>query len=366
MRWNGSIRWNGSRLARVATLLASFLTLAGAASADLRYVQSFGLIPNPPHNDQATTLVVYGTYPTRCGVVEEATVIDTAHVALRIRSGAECPPDTFTNWVATFPLGMLARGNHTVSLELTMDHPDSGVAVYSGSFTFGVEGPSDDPPPPPPPPPSDLPLLSAATTEPQEPRSDAPVALIVSGYAPFGCPVVESAAIIDTSHLALTLTPRLACSDSDTTRFWSHRFELGVQREGHHFEDLAITLQLDLAETFHLPVHFLVYSADLPPPPPPSDSLPRVLSRSRPNPFSVESRFSVTLDDGVAAEVSVFDVTGRKVRTVFRGHFAAGTTELAWDGRRDDGRRANAGIYFYRLILPGRVLSTRLVLLPQP
>ena len=84
--------------------------------------------------------------------------------------------------------------------------------------------------------------------------------------------------------------------------------------------------------------------------PPPTDTIPRVLSRSRPNPFSVESRFSVKLDDGVDADVSVFDIAaGVRCAPCSADASNAGTTELAWNGQRDDGRRAEAGIYFYRL-----------------
>jgi flagellar hook capping protein FlgD len=88
-----------------------------------------------------------------------------------------------------------------------------------------------------------------------------------------------------------------------------------------------------------------------------------VLSPGRPNPFVTESRFSISLDGATEAHVAVFDILGRRVSTVFRGTLHAGTTELAWNGRRDDGSRATAGIYFYRLEMKGRVVSRRLVLL---
>ena len=64
--------------------------------------------------------------------------------------------------------------------------------------------------------------------------------------------------------------------------------------------------------------------------------------------------------------ILVTDVNGRRVRTVFEGLFERGTTQLSWDGRRDDGSRAPAGLYFYRLVLPNRVVARRVVLLPQP
>src|SRR5262249_43761013 len=187
--------------------------------------------------------------------------------------------------------------------------------------------------------------------------------LIVGGIAPFECPVVSEATVIDTSHLALTLTPGPACDD--TAAFWMQRFELGIQREGHHVMDLAITLAGDPAEIRHLPVGFLVVHDTTGWGPPPGDSLAKVLSPSRPNPFVTESRFSISLDAGAYADVSVYDIQGRRVSTVFRGRLGAGTTELAWNGRRADGSRATVGVYFYRLEMRGRVMSRRFVLLKQ-
>lgn len=74
MRWNPSTKSYGPRLARAAVLIAAGLSiLAGAASADLRYTRSFGLVPNPPVISEPTTFILYGIYPTGCGVIEHAT-----------------------------------------------------------------------------------------------------------------------------------------------------------------------------------------------------------------------------------------------------------------------------------------------------
>jgi flagellar hook assembly protein FlgD len=48
-------------------------------------------------------------------------------------------------------------------------------------------------------------------------------------------------------------------------------------------------------------------------------------------------------------EVAVFDLSGRLVRTLRQGRLEAGTQNIAWDGRDDDGRPAAGGIYFVRL-----------------
>ena len=363
MRSSGLARRRNSRLVR-ATLLTWVVLAATAASAaaqmngDLRYVRGYDLITNPPTTHHPTTLILYGVYPTDCGAVEEASVIDSANVKIRLRSQAQCD-SAIASWSASFALGMLTMGNHTVTIALTMDRPDSEVMVYQGSLTFGVEDSTVNPPPPPP----VYPLVFTTTTDPWPPTPTVPMALIVGGYTPFNCPVWSVASVIDTSHLAITLSPGPACGD--TVGFWTQRFELGLQREGHHLMDLAITLEGDSTVTHHIPVGFLVVNDTTGWGPPPTDSLDKVLSPSRPNPFVNESRFSISLEVGGNAHVSVFDINGRRVSTVFRGRLEPGTTELAWNGRRDDGSRAAAGVYFYRLEMQGRVMARRLVLLRQ-
>jgi FtsP/CotA-like multicopper oxidase with cupredoxin domain len=54
-----------------------------------------------------------------------------------------------------------------------------------------------------------------------------------------------------------------------------------------------------------------------------------------------------------ALTVEVYDVTGRRVASVARGTFDAGTHEVRWDGRDDRGRRMNAGVYFIRMETSG-------------
>ena len=45
--------------------------------------------------------------------------------------------------------------------------------------------------------------------------------------------------------------------------------------------------------------------------------------------------------------VSVYDVSGRLMRTLVDGTLGAGEQSVVWDGRAEDGSRAGAGIFFY-------------------
>jgi hypothetical protein len=86
------------------------------------------------------------------------------------------------------------------------------------------------------------------------------------------------------------------------------------------------------------------------------------LSGARPNPFTNESRFSLTLDRAASVELAIYDVGGRLVSTIHRGILPAGTREFSWNGTNADGSRAATGVYFYRAAVAGTTASRKLVL----
>ncbi len=70
---------------------------------------------------------------------------------------------------------------------------------------------------------------------------------------------------------------------------------------------------------------------------------------------------AMTLSDGGMVVVEVFNVQGRKVRTLVNGEVPAGTHPISWDGSDDSGRRVPGGVYFTRMIAAG-IDQTRKVL----
>jgi len=83
-----------------------------------------------------------------------------------------------------------------------------------------------------------------------------------------------------------------------------------------------------------------------------------------PNPAKTHTRFDYAIPTdrgGQSVELAVFDVNGRRVRTLVRGLAEAGRRSLAWDLRDDEGAPARTGIYFARLQLGGEVRSHKFV-----
>ncbi len=80
-----------------------------------------------------------------------------------------------------------------------------------------------------------------------------------------------------------------------------------------------------------------------------------------PSPFRSLTTVRFRLDAPGAVDLAVYDIAGRKVRTLERGVRDAGEHELAWDGNDANGGSVAAGIYLIRLQLPTRTETLRVV-----
>jgi hypothetical protein len=81
------------------------------------------------------------------------------------------------------------------------------------------------------------------------------------------------------------------------------------------------------------------------------------LSANYPNPFNPTTTFRYSIDRAAGVEVAIYDVLGRKVRTLVDEQKAAGTYRV-----RFDASELTSGIYFYR-IHAGDVVRTRKMML---
>ncbi len=90
------------------------------------------------------------------------------------------------------------------------------------------------------------------------------------------------------------------------------------------------------------------------------------LTPARPNPFSASQHISLVVPKRAEVELVVFDLGGRRLRTLQSGVLDAGAHGFTWDGRDDAGRRLPGGVYFYRARVDGVDAARRVVLLGAP
>lgn len=95
-------------------------------------------------------------------------------------------------------------------------------------------------------------------------------------------------------------------------------------------------------------------------------TLPQVaqLMQSRPNPVPERgTSIQFALPQAGPVTLTIFDITGRAVRTLVRDERPAGLHAVDWDARDDEGRRVAAGVYLYQLVAGPTRLSQKLVVL---
>lgn len=74
-----------------------------------------------------------------------------------------------------------------------------------------------------------------------------------------------------------------------------------------------------------------------------------LLSHSVPNPFSGSTTIRFDLEKPAMTELMVTDVSGRVIRRLAGGLYAAGRHNLTWDGTDESGASVSKGVYFLRL-----------------
>jgi hypothetical protein len=87
------------------------------------------------------------------------------------------------------------------------------------------------------------------------------------------------------------------------------------------------------------------------------------LHRNVPNPFNPTTVIPYDVPAGGGqVTLTIYDVTGRVVRTLLDTHVGEGRRSVTWDGRDHRGRAVASGVYFYRLEASGYAKTYKMVL----
>jgi hypothetical protein len=85
------------------------------------------------------------------------------------------------------------------------------------------------------------------------------------------------------------------------------------------------------------------------------------LAGSFPNPARTAATIKFSLPEASTATLEVYDLSGRRVTTLYSCVAAAGEGEVVWNLASDNGTAVPPGVYIYRLQAPGHAAARRMV-----
>ncbi|MBT4483232.1 MAG: T9SS type A sorting domain-containing protein, partial [Candidatus Latescibacteria bacterium] len=82
-----------------------------------------------------------------------------------------------------------------------------------------------------------------------------------------------------------------------------------------------------------------------------------------PNPFNPETTIEFTLPSESAVDLSIYNITGQKVRTIVSESMIAGIHSIRWDGTSESGQTLSSGVYIARITMGEKVAARSMMLM---
>ena len=95
-----------------------------------------------------------------------------------------------------------------------------------------------------------------------------------------------------------------------------------------------------------------------------SNTIPNnfVLYAAYPNPFNPAMIIQFDIPEDSFVRINIYDMMGRKVKTLINDNISVGRRSISWDGTNDLNQSVSAGTYFYS-INAGRFSDTKKIIL---
>lgn len=87
------------------------------------------------------------------------------------------------------------------------------------------------------------------------------------------------------------------------------------------------------------------------------------IARNYPNPFNPETTINYFIPHSGNIQIEIYNILGKKVKTLFDGNKIAGTYHIKWDGRDDSDNPLSTGIYIVALRSGQYVTTKRITLM---
>ena len=87
------------------------------------------------------------------------------------------------------------------------------------------------------------------------------------------------------------------------------------------------------------------------------------LQQNYPNPFNPSTSISFALQEDSNVELIIYNIIGRKIRSIFNDHILADQVyTVVWDGKDTDGKEVSSGVYFYKLITDTKEYTNKMLM----
>ncbi|HIC39319.1 MAG TPA: T9SS type A sorting domain-containing protein, partial [Candidatus Marinimicrobia bacterium] len=87
------------------------------------------------------------------------------------------------------------------------------------------------------------------------------------------------------------------------------------------------------------------------------------LFQAYPNPFNPTTTLQYEMGSAGPVSIDVFDVNGRKIRSLYNGIQIPGQHEVRWDAKNDNGRSMSSGVYLFKVNVNGKTHTAKTLLL---
>jgi hypothetical protein len=87
------------------------------------------------------------------------------------------------------------------------------------------------------------------------------------------------------------------------------------------------------------------------------------LFNNRPNPFNAGTKISYYLGRDAQVTLCIYNVLGKKIRTLVQEPQCEGYRSVFWDGRNQNGKEVATGVYFFVLKQGDITLTKKMLLL---
>jgi hypothetical protein len=87
------------------------------------------------------------------------------------------------------------------------------------------------------------------------------------------------------------------------------------------------------------------------------------LSQNYPNPFNPTTAIEFSIPKTSDVVISIYDMLGQEVRTLYTGEVQRGTYSVQWDGLNSSGSKMSSGSYIYRMVAGDFVQSKKMILM---